>query len=1047
MHAHSSVFARVVFLAFLLLCTAPAGVGTLNRVATAHASGRSAPFSAAAPAAPARFTPAAGAAINLEITTAVTATTAVTLATILVTPSTVEAGLTIAITGSHFLPGEEVDLKLATTGPIRSSEQLAYVKTDSLGNFTAGAITIPFGTLAGTYRITAIGQSSARQGSAGLQVTSPKATLTVKPAAFAPADTITVQGTHFAAGEAISLSLSTTSGSASVSIGHTVADSAGNFGPYTITVPFGAPAGKLVLVAFGDHSGKQVTAPVQITAPAAVLSSSEHAARPGDAITLTGTHFEPGEVVSIDLVTLSTTTRLGTATATATGTFSLGATMPLNTPDGIVSVVASGAKSHLSSTTQISISALPATLSLGSASVKAGATISVSGTGFIPGETISLRLTGGSLTAFTLISVVASTSGTFAIATLLIPAYVPSGAFTLSAAGQTSGRSAAHTLAVQAPPPAAPILTIIDASHVAGAPFLLSPGAVVQVAGGSFPPGAKVNLTLAGGPGTFLLSTIIVNSVGALGPVGVTIPASVPTGGYTIQAIMVGKVVASISATIAALSPHMALSVGTLVPGATVTVRGSGFALDEQVVLALNGAALQTTPATILAGSTGAFSVSFVVPYSVINGANLIVASGVSSRASVSAGIMANLPVASHWYFANGDTTGTNSTIISMLNPGNAPARVTMTFLYQDGPERVYTQTVPPHSTASVGLGLVAGYGRHIATIVQADRRISAESTVTYGSGDSATALGASGPARTWYLAEGYTNGSFTEQVAIMNPSTTFATIDVHFLPFNNLPAREARFVMQPRSNITIDAGQFMPRQSMSVIVTANTDVVVERSMRFGAGSRAAHDAVGVTTASTVWLFAQGDSSSSQQTYFTVLNPNQAAPAAVTATFFDSTGKPVGARTIIVNPLRRGNIKLNDVLPNAHVATVLTSNVPVVVERPTYNGTANLTLATAGSVLFGSNSGGLSWSFPGGSTAQGTSSRIFLFNPGLKVATVHATFYTDSGATVTQDFTLPPYSDTVLNVATIAGLPAGAYGALFSSTNGQVFLAEQSALN
>jgi hypothetical protein len=240
---------------------------------------------------------------------------------------------------------------------------------------------------------------------------------------------------------------------------------------------------------------------------------------------------------------------------------------------------------------------------------------------------------------------------------------------------------------------------------------------------------------------------------------------------------------------------------------------------------------------------------------------------------------------------------------------------------------------VQPHSLATVSLALAAGLSRHVSTILEADRQISAESTTTYGTGDAATA----GPARTWYLAEGYTNGSFSEQVAIMNPNATFATIDVRFLPFHNRPAREVRFVLQPLSNITIDAGQYMPGQSISTIVTANKPVVVERSMRFGAVGRSADVTMGATSASTVWLFAQGESSGNRQTFFTILNPNQAAPAAVTATFFDRTGRPIGSKTVIVNALRRGNIKLNAALPNAQVATVLTSNVPVVVERPAYN--------------------------------------------------------------------------------------------------------------
>jgi hypothetical protein len=80
-------------------------------------------------------------------------------------------------------------------------------------------------------------------------------------------------------------------------------------------------------------------------------------------------------------------------------------------------------------------------------------------------------------------------------------------------------------------------------------------------------------------------------------------------------------------------------------------------------------------------------------------------------------------------------------------------------------------------------------------------------------------------------------------------------------------------------------------------------------------------------------------------------------------------------------------------------------------------------------VIFDRNGGGLSWAFPGGTTAGGAQSLIILFNPGLKAATVHGTFYSESGATITQNLTLPPNSNTILNVNTVPGLAPGHYSA------------------
>jgi hypothetical protein len=217
--------------------------------------------------------------------------------------------------------------------------------------------------------------------------------------------------------------------------------------------------------------------------------------------------------------------------------------------------------------------------------------------------------------------------------------------------------------------------------------------------------------------------------------------------------------------------------------------------------------------------------------------------------------------------------------------------------------------------------------------------------------------------------------------------------------------------------------------------------------MHFGANGRGADDKIGSNSASTVWYFAYGESAVNRQTFFTILNPNQASPAAVTATFFDRTGKPVGSKTVVINALGRGNIKLNDVLPSAQVATVLTSNVPVVIERPVYQSSPDLNTAPSGGVAFGRNSGGLSWALPGLSTQGGDVSMVYLFNPGVRPVSVKATYYTPVGTTATQTIVLPANSDVVVNVASVPGLPVGPIGAVLTSTNGQPFVAEQSVLN
>ena len=1067
-HPLASRLGPLALLTFLLACMLPALIvvqRTSHPAQAADSLDTGTCAAAGSPTATATGTPTPATPVPTCTATATTTTTAtstqtatatasatasptstpIVKVTVGVTPGSIVAGSTISVVGSGYLPNEAIQIQLATTGTAAGTLNLASGHADASGGFAAAGITIPSGTPAGSYQILAVGLASLRIGGTPLAVTAPTATLSANPTTFAPNDTVQVSGTNYKPGEAVALVLASASGAASVPLGQATADGNGQFNGVGVRVPFGVPAGSLTIVATGQQSGRQASVAVTVNAAAATLAVTPNTARPGESIAVSGTHFQPGETVTVDLVALSTSTRLGTAQVKTDGTFSISAlTLPQNTPEGTVSLVATGTTSHLSASAQLKAGALPASVTLTPGTITAGGTLGVHATGFIPGETVTVGLVGSNLAAVTLLSAIAGTNGSVAIATLTVPSYVPAGSYQLVVSGQTSGRVARGTLIIQAPAPATPLVSIVGITPVNGV-YNVSPGGLIELAGSNLPGGAAVTLVLTGSNGTSTLAVVHVASNGTLAPVGITIPAVTQEGGYTLHLVIAGQSVASVKIQVARLAPKLAVSGGTLSPGAAITVSGTGFAPGEQIVLALNGSALVTRPSTVLADGRGSFSVAVTVPGTLGNGLNTITASGAASRASASVAVQGSLPVTTRYYFPHGDTTGDHRTVIALLNAGGTPAVVKMTFLYQNAPERSYTQTVPAHTHANVDLALAAGAGRNVSIIVESDRQIGAQSIIYYGAGDTSSASGASAPSGTWYLAEGYTGGSFREYLTIMNANTSFATVDVRFLPFNGKPPVEQRFTVRPRSDIRIDAGQYVPNQSTSAIVTADKGVVVERSMRFGAGRRGAHDKIGVVAASTVWQFAEGESAANRQTFLTILNPNQAAPAAVTATFYDRAGRPVGQKTIVVGALRRGNIKLNDLLPNAQVAAVVTSNVPVVVERPLYEGPADLGAARSGSVVFGRNGGAVSWTFPGGSTTNGTVTKLYLFNPNLSPTQLMVTVYTNAGATRSETLTIGANAVGVVDAGSIVG--AADFGAVVRSTNGQPFIAELSQLN
>jgi hypothetical protein len=938
---------------------------------------------------------------------------------------------------------------------------LGSVSADGAGTLNSGPSAIPAATPAGSYQLIAQGSaSSIERATAILQVVAQPPSITVNPTTFAPNSSIVVSGRGFGLDEQVAIVLTdgevSISGVAQVSLGTALTNGSGTFTTGPRTVPFGV-AGPARVVVTGRTSNLQISVDVTVNAPTPTLTIAPSTlVTPGASIAATGQNFQPGETVTLSLVSRASTVALGTATVRADGTFTTSATIPATTPQGASAVVVTGNTSHLSASASLTIGAPPVTLTLSPTSVTAGNPVALTGTGFVPGETVGIQISpftpGGPIhgpsqaAPIALRPVIAGTTGSFSIDALTIPATLAGSTYVVTAAGQTSGRTASAQLIVRAAP-ARPVLSILDPSHVAGQPHTFAPGGLVMVSGNNFPAGAQVLLRLADANSTLALATVTADGRGAFAPVGVTVPAAVTPGSYILQAAVGGSQQASLPVHVVRLSPALTLSTAALTPGARVAVSGTGFAAGEQVVLALNGAALAASPSTILADNQGGFTASFTVPGSINSGPNTLTGTGLASRAVASVPAQGQLPTPTSYYFANGDTTSGARTTISLLNTSGASATVQLTFLYPDQPERQTTLRIPARSPLTVDLGQVAGSGRHISTIVSSSTRISAQATVFYAGADDAISLGAQAPARRWYEAEGYTGGSFQESLLIANPSTRYANVDVRFLPFNGKPPKDVRFTAAPRSNLDIDTGQYMPRQSFSVIVTADQGVVMDRTIRFGPNHRGATVGHGITDASMIWQFAQGTSAGDRQTFLTILNPNESTAATVTATYYDAGGAPVGNKTIVVEALRRGNIKLNDALPNASVAMLISSSAPVVVESPLYRGPANLDQATAGLVVSGRNGGGLSWLFPGGSLTTGAADGYYFYNPGQAPNTIVATFYTGAGQTMQESIVIGPNSTGHLSTRGISGPANSTYGVQFTSTRQQVFVVEQQTVN
>jgi hypothetical protein len=203
----------------------------------------------------------------------------------------------VTVSGTGFKPGEKVDIQIANAGPQAGSLHLAFAHADSQGAFHAAQLRIPADLQAGSYVILALGVTSSIRGQTPLTVTTTIAHLSIDRKAFVPGALVHIAGTHFAPGEQVVLVLSTANGTTNVHLRSVNARPSGAFGPVAVRIPFGVPAGRLDLVAIGRSSGRQAGIPVTVRATQPGLSLSSGAVTPGEAVTISGTHFQPGETV------------------------------------------------------------------------------------------------------------------------------------------------------------------------------------------------------------------------------------------------------------------------------------------------------------------------------------------------------------------------------------------------------------------------------------------------------------------------------------------------------------------------------------------------------------------------------------------------------------------------------------------------------------------------------------------------------------------------------------------------------------------------------
>jgi len=305
------------------------------------------------------------------------------------------------------------------------------------------------------------------------------------------------------------------------------------------------------------------------------------------------------------------------------------------------------------------------------------------------------------------------------------------------------------------------------------------------------------------------------------------------------------------------------------------------------------------------------------------------------------------------WYMAEGSTgigeSGSFETWVLVQNPGSEKAEVKITYLTPGGSVAGPNLVLEPGTRQTVNVADKVPNEWSVSTVVESNVPVAAEKAMYWSGGEYRQAaldsIGASGPSRTWYLAEGSTGsdyrGSLETWVLIENPSGHTARARLHY-QLQDRQVEGPEVILEPYTRETVNVADTVPNEySVSTRVVADGPVVAERSTYWNSGvpRQTATGSIGIMAPHEEWMVAEGstgqDARGSFETWVLVQNPGLEA-AKVKLTYMTPQGA-VDGPDFKMPPLSRKSVSVAEtVKDNWSVSTHVESDKPVVVDRAVY---------------------------------------------------------------------------------------------------------------
>jgi Family of unknown function (DUF5719) len=290
------------------------------------------------------------------------------------------------------------------------------------------------------------------------------------------------------------------------------------------------------------------------------------------------------------------------------------------------------------------------------------------------------------------------------------------------------------------------------------------------------------------------------------------------------------------------------------------------------------------------------------------------------------------------WYFADGNTTYGWNTLLAVLNPSTQAVKINISYLLQHGSINANkSYIIAPRSRGTIILNKEmpnAQFGMAVtaSSPVLIERPEFLVASTLHGGN---SVVGATSPSTHWYFGGGNTTPGFSEQLVLANPSTTAATVQIHYLTTGGQVIAQSTTV-PARSRIQVNVNNAITQMQHATVITASVPIVAERQDFFTTNLNGPITGSTITMGSpalhTGWYLAHGDTAGGHAEYLALANPS-AKTAHISVVYYQLSGPPI-VKTYTLAPNSRMTISINgDVGANKSVGVGINATTAIVVEE------------------------------------------------------------------------------------------------------------------